>query len=198
MGAETRVEEENTKGGGREIMCMASARHCPASTIWIDLFSRWLKHECVERCLYICLDRLVQLQGQNDSNRSLTPWRASSPQLCPQLSKFLTEQRAVSSALHSRSTMIRLCLTSTLAVLFCWLQLALGADQVVLSENAKLSNETLLWGPYRPNLYFGVRPRIPKSLTTGLLWAKVDSFQDVQNSMSQRSKLREAFQDRMQ
>ena len=59
-----------------------------------------------------------------------------------------------------------------------------GDDQVVLSENAELSNETLLWGPYRPNLYFGVRPRIPKSLTTGLLWAKVDSFTEVQNSMS--------------
>ena len=52
-----------------------------------------------------------------------------------------------------------------------------------LTENAKLSNESLLWGPYRPNLYFGVRPRIPKSLTTGLLWAKVDSFDSVQHSM---------------
>ena len=57
------------------------------------------------------------------------------------------------------------------------------ATQEVLSHNAKVSNESLLWGPYRPNLYFGVRPRIPKSLMTGLLWAKVDSFQGVQNSM---------------
>ncbi|KAL8782551.1 MAG: hypothetical protein Q9213_005276 [Squamulea squamosa] len=69
-----------------------------------------------------------------------------------------------------------------LTVILCWLQLARGEDQVVLSGTAKLSNETLLWGPYRPNLYFGVRPRIPKSLTTGLLWAKVDSFQDVQKN----------------
>lgn len=51
-----------------------------------------------------------------------------------------------------------------------------------LAENAKASNDSLLWGPYRPNLYFGVRPRIPKSLTTGLLWAKVDSFESVQHS----------------
>ncbi|KAL9045911.1 MAG: hypothetical protein Q9214_001133, partial [Letrouitia sp. 1 TL-2023] len=58
----------------------------------------------------------------------------------------------------------------------------LADDQAVLFENTKLSNETLLWGPYRPNLYFGVRPRIPKSLTTGLLWAKVDGFQDIQNN----------------
>ena len=56
-----------------------------------------------------------------------------------------------------------------------------AADQQVLSENAKLSNESLLWGPYRPNLYFGVKPRIPKSLVTGLLWAKVDNYQSPQN-----------------
>lgn len=51
-----------------------------------------------------------------------------------------------------------------------------------LTENARLSNDSLVWGPYRPNLYFGVRPRIPKSLTTGLLWAKVDNFESVQYS----------------
>ena len=56
------------------------------------------------------------------------------------------------------------------------------ADQETLAESTKLSNETLLWGPYRPNLYFGVRPRIPKSLMTGLMWAKVDGFQNVQQS----------------
>lgn len=38
------------------------------------------------------------------------------------------------------------------------------------------SNDSLLWGPYRPNLYFGVRPRIPKSLLTGLMWTNVDDF----------------------
>ncbi|KAK5162459.1 hypothetical protein LTR04_003695 [Oleoguttula sp. CCFEE 6159] len=44
------------------------------------------------------------------------------------------------------------------------------------------ANDSLLWGPYRPNLYFGVRPRIPKSLTTGILWAKVEDFQSVQQN----------------
>lgn len=72
---------------------------------------------------------------------------------------------------------------SALLSFLALLSFALGeAAQEVLAENAKLSNESLLWGPYRPNLYFGVRPRIPKSLTTGLLWAKVDNFQGVQNS----------------
>ena len=79
--------------------------------------------------------------------------------------------------------MIQLWRRSLLGIILSLLSLAFGdAGQEVLAENAKRSNESLLWGPYRPNLYFGVRPRIPKSLTTGLLWAKVDSFQGVQNS----------------
>ena len=72
---------------------------------------------------------------------------------------------------------------ATLGILLSILSLSLGeATQQILHENARSSNESLLWGPYRPNLYFGVRPRIPKSLMTGLMWAKVDSFQGVQNS----------------
>lgn len=30
------------------------------------------------------------------------------------------------------------------------------------------------WGPYRPNLYFGVRPQIPETLLMGLIWASGD------------------------
>ncbi len=52
---------------------------------------------------------------------------------------------------------------------------------ILISEIGRASNESLLWGPYKPNLYFGVRPRIPKSLAAGLLWAKVDNFEDVQH-----------------
>ena len=57
-----------------------------------------------------------------------------------------------------------------------------GSGQKLLAENAKLSNDSLLWGPYRPNLYFGVRPRIPKSFSGNLLWSHVGDFQAVQNS----------------
>ncbi|KAM0796819.1 glycoside hydrolase [Usnea florida] len=73
---------------------------------------------------------------------------------------------------------------SALGILLALFSVVLAQDtaQHILSENAKISNDSLLWGPYRPNLYFGVRPRIPKSLMTGLLWAKVDSFQGVQNN----------------
>lgn len=50
------------------------------------------------------------------------------------------------------------------------------------SEIERASNQSLLWGPYRPNLYFGVRPRVAKSLLTGILWAKVEDYQSVQHS----------------
>ena len=53
---------------------------------------------------------------------------------------------------------------------------------ILYNEIARATNESLLWGPYRPNLYFGVRPRISKSLQAGLMWAKVDNYQDIQSS----------------
>ena len=83
--------------------------------------------------------------------------------------------------------MLQLWRLLALAIVCVLLRIAFAEDQKILAENARPSNESLLWGPYRPNLYFGVRPRIPKSLTTGLLWAKVDSFESVQNSTRQAS-----------
>lgn len=55
-------------------------------------------------------------------------------------------------------------------------------SEILYQEVARQQNESLLWGAYRPNLYFGVRPRIPKSFMGGLMWSRVDNFQDVQNS----------------
>lgn len=57
-------------------------------------------------------------------------------------------------------------------------------DSILTTEVSRQSNQSLLWGPYRPNLYFGVRPRIPKSLMTGLMWGKIDSYTDFQHSSS--------------
>ena len=79
--------------------------------------------------------------------------------------------------------MIRLLIQAWLLVALGFDHAALASDQKVLAENAKLSNESLLWGPYRPNLYFGVRPRIPKSFSASQLWSHVGDFQAVQNSM---------------
>lgn len=44
------------------------------------------------------------------------------------------------------------------------------------------SNSSLLWGPYRPNLYFGLRARLPKSLSTALLWSRVEDYKSFQDN----------------
>ncbi|KAJ2242741.1 Processing alpha glucosidase I [Coemansia sp. RSA 455] len=36
-------------------------------------------------------------------------------------------------------------------------------------------NAELQWGTYRPNLYFGTRPRLPNSLLSGLMWFGLDN-----------------------
>ncbi|KAI6360180.1 hypothetical protein MCOR25_006795 [Pyricularia grisea] len=54
-------------------------------------------------------------------------------------------------------------------------------ESILNTEVARLNNDSLLWGPYKPNLYFGVRSRTPKSLNLGLLWAKLDNYNEVQH-----------------
>lgn len=79
-------------------------------------------------------------------------------------------------------------LSFLLAVLFSNLvliaptALAAGDESILTGEVGRLNNQSLLWGPYRPNLYFGVRPRIPKSLMAGLMWGKIETYNDFQNS----------------
>lgn len=48
-------------------------------------------------------------------------------------------------------------------------------------NNNKLDWQT--WGPYRPNLYFGVRPQIPETLLMGLIWASGDDRNRLVDSM---------------
>jgi mannosyl-oligosaccharide glucosidase len=59
---------------------------------------------------------------------------------------------------------------------------AVVGESILHSEIGRQNNQSLLWGPYRPNLYFGVRPRIPKSLMTGLMWGKIETYNDFQDS----------------
>ncbi|ODQ68055.1 putative mannosyl-oligosaccharide glucosidase [Nadsonia fulvescens var. elongata DSM 6958] len=58
--------------------------------------------------------------------------------------------------------------------------LANGSESLLTNEYTRANNASLLWGPYRSGLYFGVRPRLPKSLLTGLMWFNVDGFEGVQ------------------
>ncbi|KAK1753796.1 glycoside hydrolase [Echria macrotheca] len=39
------------------------------------------------------------------------------------------------------------------------------------------------WGPYRPNLYFGVRPTVPETLLMGLMWANGDDRKTMLKSL---------------
>jgi mannosyl-oligosaccharide glucosidase len=55
-------------------------------------------------------------------------------------------------------------------------------ESILISEVGRMNNQSLLWGPYRPNLYFGIRPRLPQSLMTGLMWGKIETYTDFQNS----------------
>lgn len=42
--------------------------------------------------------------------------------------------------------------------------------------------DPLLWGPYRPHLFFGLRPRnIPHSLLTGLMWYNSNTFAGIKH-----------------
>jgi len=47
-----------------------------------------------------------------------------------------------------------------------------GLVPLVAAQNSSKGSEdqSLLWGTYRPNLYFGLRPRLPQSLMSGLMW----------------------------
>ncbi|KAG5913241.1 hypothetical protein E4U42_001344 [Claviceps africana] len=60
---------------------------------------------------------------------------------------------------------------------------ATGDASVLTSEMARLNNQSLFWGPYKPNLYFGVRPRVPKSLWTGLMWGRIEVYNDVKDGL---------------
>jgi mannosyl-oligosaccharide glucosidase len=57
-----------------------------------------------------------------------------------------------------------------------WLLIPLAP--AVFSQPAN-DTQSLLWGPYRPNLYFGLRPRIPQSLMTGLMWFGTQNYQSI-------------------
>ena len=55
---------------------------------------------------------------------------------------------------------------------------------LALSEARSNDSQDLLWGAYRPNLYFGVRPRLPQSLMSGLIWHGTQDFQSFQRTES--------------
>lgn len=89
----------------------------------------------------------------------------------------------IDAAAMARLHQLSLLLTFLLSVLSTGVLAIEDGESMLISEIGRMNNESLLWGPYRPNLYFGVRPRIPKSLMTGLMWGKIETYNDFQNSM---------------
>ncbi len=57
-----------------------------------------------------------------------------------------------------------------------WLLLPLAPSVFSKPTN---DSESLVWGAYRPNLYFGLRPRLPQSLMTGLAWFGTQDYQSI-------------------
>ncbi|KAI9314210.1 glycoside hydrolase [Dichotomocladium elegans] len=73
---------------------------------------------------------------------------------------------------------------ATIASLFMQpTQAVVDPENVEFVLNAdRAANESLLWGTYRPNLYFGTRTRLPESLMSGLIWFDASNFQGFQRA----------------
>ncbi|KAI5478238.1 mannosyl-oligosaccharide glucosidase, glycoside hydrolase family 63 protein [Pseudohyphozyma bogoriensis] len=71
---------------------------------------------------------------------------------------------------------MKLGLTSSLALLAS-AGLASAELSSDFASHAFAANQSSLWGTYRPNLYFGLRPRVPNSLMTGLMWWGAQDYQ---------------------
>jgi Glycosyl hydrolase family 63 N-terminal domain len=67
-------------------------------------------------------------------------------------------------------------LFSCIVVAFTAFSFVAAVSPELLNAITAASNASLLWGPYRSNLYFGVKPRLPNSLVTGLLWLNADDY----------------------
>lgn len=53
---------------------------------------------------------------------------------------------------------------------------------ILVNEIQRQNNQSLLWGPYRPNLYLGIKPRLPESFIGGLMWSNVEDYQSLSDS----------------
>lgn len=68
------------------------------------------------------------------------------------------------------------------AIAACCFQEALLEEDGMEKLQEKVNKDTLKWGPYRSNVYLGVRPRIPESIITGLMWFPAKSFDGMQKA----------------
>ena len=80
---------------------------------------------------------------------------------------------------------LRDIMSSTLGWLIHLLLLLSPAVHAARSTAARAQDEVprwQMWGPYRPSIYFGVRPQMPETFLMGLMWASGRSREDVLDS----------------
>ncbi|WFD25263.1 mannosyl-oligosaccharide glucosidase [Malassezia nana] len=58
-----------------------------------------------------------------------------------------------------------------------WLVCLVGACVALSAMAAVDSNASTIWGTYRPQLFFGMRPQVPNSLVTGLAWFSTADYE---------------------
>lgn len=69
---------------------------------------------------------------------------------------------------------------SALILLALCIKLVFSTVQTTLVDDYNKATEaSLLWGPYRPNAYVGIRPRLDHSLVSGLFWFNSDSMDNL-------------------
>ncbi|KAG4305512.1 hypothetical protein PORY_001068 [Pneumocystis oryctolagi] len=52
-------------------------------------------------------------------------------------------------------------------------------EKKIIQEAEIASNASLLWGPYRPNLYMGIRSRNPETILAGIMWTGLDNYAQI-------------------
>ncbi|ODQ79594.1 glycoside hydrolase family 63 protein [Babjeviella inositovora NRRL Y-12698] len=63
-----------------------------------------------------------------------------------------------------------------------WISLCLVVSESTSHQYEKLSDQSLLWGAYRSNAYVGIRPRVPETLLSGLMWYNADTVVGLSNT----------------
>ncbi|KAG0203804.1 Processing alpha glucosidase I [Mortierella sp. GBA30] len=63
------------------------------------------------------------------------------------------------------------------------INLGSNIDDVSSISASAAQNRSLLWGIYRPNLYFGTRARLPDSVLTGLMWYGTQDYSGVDSEL---------------
>ena len=57
------------------------------------------------------------------------------------------------------------------------MNLPIAHGQASLVMDTGEYNETMYWGTYRPNLYFGMRSRSTDSVLSGIIWHDITSLE---------------------